>query len=234
MGPPGAKMPPPPGPVGPRWAPCWPREPCYQGQHCNLTRSHYEMSYRKVDRIRLPRTNSQYCCQALMGFFHYNDAMMSAMAPQITSLTTVCLTVYSGVDQIKHQSCASLAFVGEFTGNQWIPLTKKASNAENSSTWWRHHVFVMISSGRWSVTAECILLFNIQRVNYAYRIIVMPHNCHGAIIHDISLIISSLYSTYWRSWLDVSCQPLNRFGESRNMYYIYYTLYSFDNRLRCR
>ena len=23
----------PPGPVGPRWAPCWPHEPCYQGVH---------------------------------------------------------------------------------------------------------------------------------------------------------------------------------------------------------
>ena len=37
--------------------------------------------------------------------------MMGAMASQITSLTIVNSTVYSGVDQRKHQSSASLAFV---------------------------------------------------------------------------------------------------------------------------
>ena len=37
---------------------------------------------------------------------------MSAMASRITSLTSVYSTVYSGVDQRKHQSSASLAFVG--------------------------------------------------------------------------------------------------------------------------
>ena len=36
---------------------------------------------------------------------------MSAMASQITSLTIVYSIVYSGADQIKHQSSASLAFV---------------------------------------------------------------------------------------------------------------------------
>ena len=42
---------------------------------------------------------------------HYNDVMMSAMASQLTSLTIVYSTVYSGADQRKHQSSASLAFV---------------------------------------------------------------------------------------------------------------------------
>ena len=36
---------------------------------------------------------------------------MTAMASQITSLTTVYSTIYSGADQRKHQSPASLAFV---------------------------------------------------------------------------------------------------------------------------
>ena len=36
---------------------------------------------------------------------------MSAMASQITSLTIVYSTVYSGADQIRHQSSVSLAFV---------------------------------------------------------------------------------------------------------------------------
>ena len=42
--------------------------------------------------------------------FHYGDVIMSAMASQITSFTIVCSTVYSGADQRKHQSSASLAF----------------------------------------------------------------------------------------------------------------------------
>ena len=36
---------------------------------------------------------------------------MSTMASQITSLTIVCSSVYSGAAQIKHQSSASLSFV---------------------------------------------------------------------------------------------------------------------------
>ena len=43
-------------------------------------------------------------------FSHYNDVIMSPMASEITSLTIVYSTVYSGTDQRKHQSSASLAF----------------------------------------------------------------------------------------------------------------------------
>ena len=42
---------------------------------------------------------------------HYNDVIMGAMASQITSLTVVYSAVYSDVDQRKHRSSASLAFV---------------------------------------------------------------------------------------------------------------------------
>ena len=41
----------------------------------------------------------------------YGDVIMVAMASQITNLTTVYLIVYSGADQRKHQSSASLAIV---------------------------------------------------------------------------------------------------------------------------
>ena len=40
-----------------------------------------------------------------------NDVIMSTMATQITSLTIVYSTVYSGEDKKKHQSSTSLAFV---------------------------------------------------------------------------------------------------------------------------
>ena len=42
---------------------------------------------------------------------HYNDVVMGTVASQITSLTIVYSTVYSGADQRKHQSSVSLAFV---------------------------------------------------------------------------------------------------------------------------
>ena len=44
-------------------------------------------------------------------FCHYNDGIMSAITSQITSLAIVYSSVYSGADQRKHQSSASLAFV---------------------------------------------------------------------------------------------------------------------------
>ena len=43
--------------------------------------------------------------------FHYSDVRMGTMGSQNTSLTVVYSTVYSGADQRKHQSSASLAFV---------------------------------------------------------------------------------------------------------------------------
>ena len=42
---------------------------------------------------------------------YYNDVTMDSMASQILSITNVYSAVYSGADQRKHQSSASLAFV---------------------------------------------------------------------------------------------------------------------------
>ena len=42
---------------------------------------------------------------------YYSDVITSAVASQITSFTSVYSTVYSGADQRKRQSSASLAFV---------------------------------------------------------------------------------------------------------------------------
>ena len=51
---------------------------------------------------------------------YYRDVIMSAMASQSTSLTIVYSTVYSGADQRKNQSSASLAFVrGIHRRRQW-------------------------------------------------------------------------------------------------------------------
>ena len=62
--------------------------------------------------------------------WHYDDVTMSLMASQITSLTIVYPTVYSGVDQREHQSSASLAFVrgihrGPVNSPHKWPVTRK-------------------------------------------------------------------------------------------------------------
>ena len=46
-----------------------------------------------------------------VALFHYSNVIMSTMASQITSLTIVYSTVYSGANLIIHQSPASLAFM---------------------------------------------------------------------------------------------------------------------------
>ena len=61
---------------------------------------------------------------------HYDDVIMSTIAPQITSLAIVYLTIYSGADQSKHQSSASLAFVwgihrGPVNSPHKWPVTRK-------------------------------------------------------------------------------------------------------------
>ena len=68
---------------------------------------------------------------------NYSDVIMGAMESQITSLTIVYSTVYSGADQRKHQRSASLAFVGELTCDRWIPRTKGQLRGD-VSFWWRH------------------------------------------------------------------------------------------------
>ena len=84
-----------------------------------------------VEHARLPSS---------FHILHYNDVLMNSMGSQITSLTIVYSAVYSGADQRKHQSSASLAFcAGNSPGTGEFPA-QMASNAENVSIWWRHHV----------------------------------------------------------------------------------------------
>ena len=62
--------------------------------------------------------------------FHYSDVIMSAMVSQITGVSIDCLINYSGADQRKYKSSASLAFVRGI--HQWPvnfphsgPVTRK-------------------------------------------------------------------------------------------------------------
>ena len=80
--------------------------------------------------------------------------LMTVMASQITSLTIVYSTVYSGTDQRKHQSSALLDVVwGDSSMTGELPA-QRASNAENVSIWWRHHALPLyrhrMESLRWN------------------------------------------------------------------------------------
>ena len=62
---------------------------------------------------------------------------MGAMASQITSLTIVNSTIYSGADESKHQARHHCLCVGNLPGTGEFPA-QMASNAENVSIWWHH------------------------------------------------------------------------------------------------
>ena len=65
---------------------------------------------------------------------------MGAMASQITSLTIVCSCVYS---RRRSKKTSKLRVTGLCEGNSTVTgefPSQRASNAENVSIWWRHHV----------------------------------------------------------------------------------------------
>ena len=79
---------------------------------------------------------SRFCRQHFAD--HYNDAIMSAMAYQITGVLIAYSTVWSGADQRKHESFASLAFV---RGIQRWPVISPHNGpvSSNVSISLRHH-----------------------------------------------------------------------------------------------
>ena len=112
------------------------------------------------------------CTVSVYSGYLYNDVIMDAMASQITSHTIVYSTVYSGTDQRKHQSSASLAFVrvnspvtGEFPA-------QRASNAQNVSIWRRRHE-QSFAHPQSAATAKNVLFVSIG-YNFLYMASEMP------------------------------------------------------------
>ena len=122
-----------------------------------------------ICRIRAENSRCYHCDKedrlqhtvARIFYARYSDVIMGAMASQITGITIVYSTVYSGADQRKHHSSASLAFCA---GNS--PVTDEfhaqlASNAGNVSIGWRHHVLmqiVIVQLKSLRKTWKCLLL----------------------------------------------------------------------------
>ena len=69
------------------------------------------MEERHLVRLELKMRFGRMSYNATAVAIHYTDVIMGTIASQITSLTVVYSTVYSGSDQRKHQRSASLAFV---------------------------------------------------------------------------------------------------------------------------
>ena len=66
---------------------------------------------------------------------------MGAMASQITSLTIVYSTVYSGADKKTSKLRVTSLCAGNLPRTGEFP-DQMASNAENVSIWWRHHELI--------------------------------------------------------------------------------------------
>ena len=119
---------------------------------------------RDIKGIESVMTQPSVVCS--MQAIHYNDVIMSAMASQITSLTIVYSIVYSGADQRKHQSSASLAFVCGI--HRWPvnsphngPVTQKMIPFDDvimySRVFWMNDVIFCISE-----IMSCCLLDNVK------------------------------------------------------------------------
>ena len=99
---------------------CWGQEM----PHVYVLKIHQEHLF----KILLP-----YMARDWWNDIHYDDVIMGAMMSQITSLTIVYSTVCSGAGQSKHQAPRHWPLCGE------LPV-QVASNAENVSIGWHHHV----------------------------------------------------------------------------------------------
>ena len=77
---------------------------------------------------------------------HYSDVIMGARASQITSLIIVYSTGYSGADQRKHQSSASLAFLW---GIRWWPVNSPHKWPGTRKMFPFDEVIMLFENGYW-------------------------------------------------------------------------------------
>ena len=115
---------------------------------------------------------------------HYIDVIMGAMAFQITSLTIVYPTVYSGADQRKYQSSASLAFV-------WGIRRWPVNSLHKGPVTWKMFPFddVIMALDRIDPDIQCsndIYLCNIFH-NYFFEDLFVESANHYCLIHQCFL-----------------------------------------------
>ena len=107
---------------------------------------------------------------SLISAKYYNDVIMGAMPSQITSLTIVYSTIYSGGDQRKHQSSVSLAFVRGITGE--FPA-QMASNAQNISIRWRHYEYRIYNELSTGTNQMVTTLHTFQMISMREKVFIL-------------------------------------------------------------
>ena len=119
---------------------------------------------------------------------------MGTIASQITSLTSVYSTVYSGADQSKHQSSASLAFVwgihrGPVNSPHKWPVTRKMfpfddvimAKSPNIASH-RHGIKKWCPISPWELTAPIALWF--KQLVKQFQNSHLPPSCFSLISYD--------------------------------------------------
>ena len=122
---------------------------------------------------------------------HYSDVIMGTIASQITSLTSVYSTVYSDVEQRKHQGSVSLAFVrgihrGPVNSPHKWPVTRNMFPFDDV------------------IMSDNIMAWNIFRItgplcgeSYVFSILRLVHPC------------AKVMALFLRAWISMSfCQIL--------------------------
>ena len=130
---------------------------------------------------------------------------MGAMAYEITSLTIVYSTVYSGADQRKHQSSASLAFVRGI--HRWQvnsphkgPVTRKMLPFDDVIM-----RFMLCYALLCFITCRCYPfspgLFNLHQGNYIIAPVLVRKRSSTWVIYRLNLVAStmSLRLLWWPS-----------------------------------
>ena len=125
---------------------------------------------------------------------HYNDVIMGAITSQITSLTIVYSTVYSGADQRKHQSSASLAFVrgihrGPVNSPHKGPVARKCFHLMTSSC----YVIVLKFCSKVFKTIKQPSGCCFGRISYTAQ----PSTLEGFKVVANSLLFELLTPTWW-------------------------------------
>ena len=149
---------------------------------------------------RGPRSQNHECVRLVWCMCHYSDVIMSMMASWITSLTHDWLPKRLFGRTSKKTS--KLHVTGLCEGNS--PVTsefpvQRASNAENVSIWWHHHVYFG-EKCYGEATQRSVLS---SAASDEYFINMMRYNivqCQAE--HSMSYIVCSQFI-----WLPTSCNP---------------------------
>ena len=146
------------------------------------------ISFRRPNQVALTYWSGQMP-------LHYSDVIMNKMASQSTSLRIVCSTIYSGADQRKHQSCASLAFVQGI--HRW-PVNSQHNGPETRKMFpfddvimniHRDSATCRLSLGRVSLTPN----WTLWRIFWKWLRFSVWLKCHMIIILDTLNQINSVY-----------------------------------------